>query len=131
MYLKLFWTQLENLYLQGSCCLRPCSSRPCCTFISMHLHVYKIISFHCASIGLFCRVVCIERNFCDPQNPLFKIKIGLCSRASYNGACTVHMLFLTLYFDINFDDFLELQIYAGPNVHVVHCKYRTYNQHCK
>ena len=31
MYLKLFWTQLENVHLQGPCRLRPCGSRPSCT----------------------------------------------------------------------------------------------------
>ena len=31
MYLKLFWTQLEIVHLQGPCCLKPCSSRPYCT----------------------------------------------------------------------------------------------------
>ena len=25
VYLKLFWTQLENMHLQGPCCLRPCA----------------------------------------------------------------------------------------------------------
>ena len=31
LYLKLFWTQLENVHMQGPCCLKPCSSRPYCT----------------------------------------------------------------------------------------------------
>ena len=30
VYLKLFWTQLETVHLQGPCCLRPCSSRHHC-----------------------------------------------------------------------------------------------------
>ena len=30
VYLKLFWTQLEKVHLQGPCCLRPYSSRPYC-----------------------------------------------------------------------------------------------------
>ena len=29
-YLKLFWTHLENVHLQGPCNLRPCTSRPYC-----------------------------------------------------------------------------------------------------
>ena len=34
-YLKIFWTLSETVYLQGSCSLRPCSSRPyCINFIS-------------------------------------------------------------------------------------------------
>ena len=31
MYLKLFWTQLENVHLQGQCSLMLCVSRPYCT----------------------------------------------------------------------------------------------------
>ena len=41
------------------------------------------------SYGLYCRVVCITRNFFEFQNPRFIIESGFKSRADYNGARTV------------------------------------------
>ena len=32
VHLKLFWTQFKNVHLQGPCSLRPCISRPYCTW---------------------------------------------------------------------------------------------------
>ena len=32
VHLKYFWTQFKNVHLQGPCSLRPCISRPYCTF---------------------------------------------------------------------------------------------------
>ena len=45
------------------------------------------------SLGLYCRAVCITRNFSEPQNPRFIIESGFKSRAGYAGTRTVHTFF--------------------------------------
>ena len=47
------------------------------------------ILFYC---GLYCRAVCITRNFSESQNPRFIIESSFKSRAGYNGACRVNLL---------------------------------------
>ena len=42
------------------------------------------------SCGLYCKAVCITRNFSEPKIPRFIIKSSFKSRAGYNGARTVH-----------------------------------------
>ena len=34
VYLKFFWTLFKNVHCQGPCNLRPCISRPYCTYLS-------------------------------------------------------------------------------------------------
>ena len=39
MHLKNFWTQFKIMHCQGPCSLRPCVSRPYCTFFSFCLFI--------------------------------------------------------------------------------------------
>ena len=45
VYLKLLLTQLENVYLQSPCCLRPFSSMPYCKYNEINHEE----NFHCAN----------------------------------------------------------------------------------
>ena len=43
VYLKLFWTQLEKVPLQGWCCLRLCSSRLYCTHVREMVRLSSLV----------------------------------------------------------------------------------------
>ena len=61
MYLKLFWTQLETVKLQGLCCLRPCSSRPYCTnntYLTMRIFNKAVLS-----MTKICVICLFKKNF--------------------------------------------------------------------
>ena len=47
---------------------------------------------YCGYCGLYCRMVCIKRNFSEPQNLVFIIESSFKSRAGYNGTRTVDSL---------------------------------------
>ena len=51
------------------------------------MHTYVL--HYCGYCGLYCRAVCITRNFSELQNPRFIIESGFKSRADYNSTRTV------------------------------------------
>ena len=60
VYLKSFWTRLENVHLQGPCRLRPCSSRPYCTNIMTSVLQQPLKIFSPGNI-LFNAATCPDR----------------------------------------------------------------------
>ena len=71
------------------------------------------------SLGLLCRALCITRNFCDPQNPLFIIESGFYSRAGYNGPCTVHETSLKMH-SISFYYFHPKMTFVDVKSYIIH-----------
>ena len=66
--LKYFWTQFKNVHLQGPCSLRPCISRPYCTYITETDTTEHIIhSNDFVLCIIFLRILSEKKDHCDER----------------------------------------------------------------
>ena len=64
VHLKFFWTQFKNVHLGGPCSLRPCISRPYCTYLQ---GVFNLCNFHALFSETLSKlgITLIECEYCD------------------------------------------------------------------